>query len=189
MARSARAAGSSSLTWRKILDELERGREPDSPSQHKVAMGLLHGMPMRGDGLLAGWRARVSVFPDVLARSMAKHHLRVFPYWLAARRLARRDARLFELQSLLDGAFHVVGALSAANGLYFTTFQFKRMRAYIAGVTNAPTNLADRLESLFTPPSEAAAGELRRLVSETVDFVEARFPDLDTPKVRSLLSG
>lgn len=171
-----------------LLEGLQQGRAPDSPRQQKVAMGLLHGMAIRDDGLIAGWQARVREFPEALARSMAIHHLEIFPLWLVQRQLAERDADLFEIQSLLDGAFHIVGALSAVNGLYFTTFQFKRMRAHISAMHKAPGRLADRLEALFTAPREQAAGELRKMVAETVDIVESHFADLDTSNIRRQLA-
>jgi hypothetical protein len=172
----------------KHLYGLMRGHDPDSPSQQKIAMGLLHGLPLRDDGLIAGWQARVRDFPEPLARAMVTHHLRVFAYWAAYPQLAHRDATLFDIQSLLDGAFHVMGALSAVNSLYFTTFQFKRMRAHMAGMRSAPPRLADRLESLFTLPRGEAAQELRRLVAETVDIVEVRFSDIDTKDIRRKLA-
>jgi hypothetical protein len=172
----------------KLLKDLRSGRDPDSPSQQKVAMGLLHGMPLRDDGLIAGWHERLREFPEALARSMAQHHLRLFPYWASRRQLAARDAFLFEVQSLLDGSFHILGALSAVNSLYFTTFQLKRMRSHISGMQTAPPELAERLEALFTAPRDVAAGELHRLVAETVDIVAARFPDLDTSGIRRQLA-
>jgi hypothetical protein len=168
----------------KLLKDLRSGRDPDSPRLQKMAMGLLHGLPLRDDGLIARWHERVREFPEPLARSMAKHHLGVFPFWAVSRQLAQRDARLFEVQSLLDGAFHILGALSAVNSLYFTTFQLKRMRSHISGMPKAPPDLADRLEALFTSPPSVAAAELRQLVSETVDIVAARFPDLDTSDIK-----
>jgi hypothetical protein len=171
-----------------LLDGLQQGRDPDSPRQQKVAMGLLHGMALRDDGLIAGWQARVREFPEALARSMAKHHLGVFPLWVAQSQLAQRDADLFEIQSLLDGAFHIIGALSAVNGLYFTTFQFKRMRTHISAMREAPPRLAARLEGLFTTPRDRAAEELRQLVAETVGIVESRFADLDTSHIRRHLA-
>src|SRR5207302_4759260 len=113
--------------------------------------------PLRDeDGVIAGWRERIARLPEPLARTMAEHHLALFPYWRAHRQLAARDARLFELQSLLDGAFRLVGALSAVNGLYFTTFQFKRTRAHVAALAHAPHHLARPLESLFPLDADAA---------------------------------
>jgi hypothetical protein len=171
----------------KSLRDLLQGRAPDSPYLMKPAMGLLHGLTIRDDGLIAAWRERIREMPDALARSMASHHLKVFPYWAAHKQLAKRDARLFEVQSLLDGAFHVVGALSAANGLYFTTFQFKRMRVHIAAMEHKPPQLAERLEALFDSPREVAAAALRQLLTDTVEIVEARFGDLATAGARQSL--
>jgi hypothetical protein len=91
------------------------------------------------------------------------------------------------VQSLLDGAFHVVGALSAANRSYFTSFQFKRMRQHLVGFQVAPPHLAERLESLFVLDRRDAASELRRLVMETVELVEHRLPRVDTRAIRKRL--
>jgi hypothetical protein len=123
----------------------------------------------------------------VLAEAMAAHHLRIFPYWLAREHIAHRDARLWEVQSLVEGALHVVGALSAANRRYFTDFQFKRMRQHVAGFQVAPPDLAERLESLFVLDHSDAAKELRLLVLETVEVVERRLPRVDTAAIRKRL--
>src|SRR5262245_22167838 len=169
------------------VSELLAGREPGSASQQKIAQGLLHGLVLRDDGLIAAWRDRLTRFPDALAEAMAEHHLRIFPYWTEQARMAHRDARLWELQSLLDGAFHVIGALSAANRRYFTSFQFKRMREHVSGFQAAPPRLAERLESLFELEPPAAARELRLLVEETVGVVERRLPLVDTAAIRRSL--
>lgn len=168
--------------------ELLAGREPGSAVHQKVAQGLLDGLVIRDDGLIAGWRARLAEFPDALAEAMAEYHLRIFPYWSLWEHIAHRDARLWEVQSLLDGAFHVVGALSAANRRYFTTFQFKRMRRHILGLEAAPPRLAERIESLFALDRSDAARELRLLVVETVEVVEDRLPQVDTTAIRKSLN-
>jgi hypothetical protein len=115
---------------------------------------------------------------------MATCHLRIFPCWSVWERIASRDARLWEVQSLLDGAFHVVGALSAANRRYFTSFQFKWMRQHLASLEAAPPHLAERLESLFSLDRASAAQELRLLVVETVEVVERELPRVDTMAIR-----
>jgi hypothetical protein len=170
------------------VGELLAGREPGSATHQKVAQGLLGGLVLRDDGLIADWRSRLAAFPDALAEAMAAHHLAIFPYWSLWDHVAHRDAALWEVQSLLDGAFHVVGALSAANRRYFTSFQFKRMRAHLAGIEAAPERLAERLESLFVLDRPAAATELRCLVAETAQIVERRLPGVDTSAIRQSLA-
>jgi hypothetical protein len=168
----------------RYVSELLTGREPDSAAHHKVAHGLLDGLVVRDDGLIAGWRVRLAEFPDALTEAMATCHLRIFPCWSVWERIASRDARLWEVQSLLDGAFHVVGALSAANRRYFTSFQFKWMRQHLASLEAAPPHLAERLESLFSLDRASAAQELRLLVVETVEVVERELPRVDTMAIR-----
>jgi hypothetical protein len=171
----------------RYVSDLLAGREPGSAVHQKVAQGLLDGLALRDGGLIAGWRARLAEFPDALAEAMAAHHLGIFPYWSVWEHIAHRDARLWEVQSLLEGAFHVVGTLSAANRRYFTSFQFKRMRQHLAGLEAAPPGLAERLESLFALERPAAARELRLLVAEAVEVVERRLPRVDTTAIRNSL--
>jgi hypothetical protein len=169
------------------LSDLLAGREAESAVHQKIAQGILDGLAVRDDGLIAAWCARLAEFPDALAEAMAAYHLGLFPYWSAWEHIAHRDARLWEVQSLLDGAFHIVGALSAANRRYFTSFQFKRMRQHLARLDAAPANLAERLESLFELDRPGAAHELRLLVAETVEVVQRRLPSVDTTTIRKRL--
>jgi len=169
------------------VNDLLAGREAESAVHQKIAEGILDGLAVRDDGLIATWRARLAEFPDALAEAMAEYHLRIFPYWSAWEHMAHRDARLWEVQSLLDGALHIVGAVSAANRSYFTSFQFKRMRQHLVGLDAAPANLAERLESLFELDRAAAAHELRTLVAEMVEVVERQLPRVNTTTIRKRL--
>jgi hypothetical protein len=118
---------------------------------------------------------------------MVERHLQIYPYWAVHEQIAARDARLFEVQSLLDGAFNVLAVLLGLNRIYFTNFQFKGMRQHVAAFEAAPSRLAERLESLFKLDRAAAAEELRHLVEETVSLVEERMPGVDTSSMRRWL--
>jgi predicted nucleotidyltransferase len=177
--------GSAVSNVERQLDRVLAGTEPGEPST-KLAMGLLHGLPLHGDELLRRWRERAAAYPDELARRTIEKHLAVFPYWRAVEHMAARDARLWEVQSLLDGAFAVLAVLSGLNRVYFTTFQFKRMRQHVAAFEAAPSRLAERLESLFDLDPARAAEELRTLFDETLALVEARMPEVDAARARAL---
>lgn len=180
-------AGASTMAGvERRLDAVLSAAEPGEPGT-KVVMGLLSGLPLHGAEVIGRWRARAAAYPDALARAMVERHLRVFPYWTVHDHVAARDARLFEVQSLLQSAFDVLGMLSGLNRVYFTSFQFKRMREHVAALHATPARLAERLESLFELDRPAAAAELRRLVEETVALVERRMPDVDTSAARAQL--
>lgn len=171
----------------QAIDRVRSAAEPGEP-RTKVVMGCLRGLALHGPELVARWRERAAAYPDALARAMVEKNLAVFPYWREHEHLTARDARLFQVQSLLDGAFKVIGVLSGLNRVYFTTFQFKRMREHVAAFEAAPPRLPERLEALFELDGRRAAEELRSLVGETVALVEARMPEVDTSAARATLS-
>ena len=145
----------------------------------KVAAGLLEGMALGGERRIESWQSAVRVYSPILRRREIERNIGIFPVWALDEHLAARDAELFRRQVALDGAFRVVAVLSAVNELYFSTFQFKEMRAHIERMRIAPHNLADRLERVASGPLSAAAEELRTLVEETKAIVRRNAPDID----------
>ena len=144
----------------------------------KIAMGLLEGLPLHGEGLVRGWKERAA-YPESLRRRQVEAHLGFFPIWTVDAHLAVRDAEPFRRQMLLDGAFRVLAVLSAINRLYFTTFQFKRTRAHADRMAMKPERLAERLDSIANAAPSAAAEELAALVVETKGIVKSEFPDVE----------
>jgi predicted nucleotidyltransferase len=172
--------------------ELERAlgtEELESPLQ-KVVQGVEEGLPLRGEELIATWRARVADYPDSLRRAMILRHWRFFPLWYTARRLDVRDTYLWRRQVLVDAALDLLAVLGALNRLYVAPrFELKRLRKLTARMDLAPPDLADRLERLFELGSEDAGDELERLVGETQALIEAALPDLELPPLRRPLGG
>lgn len=167
------------VEWR--LDELlGRRAELDSPVQ-KVLAGLLEGLPLHGDDLVERWRARLSAYPEPLRRAMVERYWSFFPLWYYADAIAARDAELWRIDVLIESAFNLLGVLAGLNGLYYSRFELKRMRALIGKMQFAPARLADRLESLFRLEPEVAAAELGRLVEETRALVVSELPDVELP--------
>jgi predicted nucleotidyltransferase len=172
-------------TVTQIEDELEAalGRLEEvigSPNQ-KMLSGLLEGLPLHGDDVVARWRARVASYPDELRVASITHHWSFFPLWYYGDAMALRDSELWRLDMLLEAAFNLLGVLAALNRVYYARFELKRLRALVAKLPLAPPNLADRLEQLFVLPADAAAEALGSLVVETRDLVARELPDLELP--------
>lgn len=177
--------GSTVSSVEERVEAVRSGADPGEPST-KVLLGLLHGVALHGSDRVEALRERAG-YPDALQRAVVERGLAMFPYWLAREQLAARDAMLFEVQSLLDGAFAILSMVSALNRVYFTSFQYKRMHEHVAAMEVAPPDLARRVESLFGPDRDAAAAELRALYGEVVALVEDRLPDVDTTAARRRL--
>jgi hypothetical protein len=73
------------------------------------------------------------------------------------------------------------------NRLYFTTFQFKKMRQFVGQMRVKPPRLADRLEALFEEAPAKAAESLETLVREVVALVEHGMPEIDVSRAKRAL--
>lgn len=150
----------------------------------KAIDGVLHGIAIEGTDIIAEWQRRVSAYPDGLARATVEAHLRFFPIWRFADRLAARDTTLWYYQILVETCQNLVGVLAGLNHLYYAKFQFKRMHAFVGQMAIAPDSLSDRIDRLFACPMNSAVADLERLVGETVSLVEIHMPDIDTTPIR-----
>ena len=130
-----------------------------SPNQ-KMLSGLLEGLPLYGDKLIARWRDRVAAYPDALQRASIEHHWRFFPLWFYGDAMALRDSELWRLDMLLEAVFNLLGVLAALNRVYYARFELKRLR---------------KLEA------KLALDELGRLVLETRELVARELPELELP--------
>ena len=107
------------------------------------------------------WKAKIRDYPDGLARAMVERRLQFFPVWYVQDALDARDATLWHFQIRTETAYNLLGILAGLNRLYFTTFQFKKMRRFVDEMPIKPERLADRLEELFRQ-SPVRRGRLAR---------------------------
>ena len=166
----------------KILEQLD----VTSPLQ-KALSGMLDCIPVYGEELIQEWKRKIANYPDALAQAMVEQHLNFLPIWALQEHLATRDTTLFQHQIRLEAGQNLLGVLAGLNHLYYSTFQFKRMKQFIEKMNIAPENLYVRLENLYHQEPLSAASQLKELVAETVDLVELHMPDIDTSRVRKSL--
>ncbi|WP_019507853.1 hypothetical protein [Pleurocapsa sp. PCC 7319] len=154
----------------------------------KALSGMLDCIPLYGEMLIQEWKRQIANYPDALARAMVDKHLDFFPIWALQEHLATRDTTLFQHQIRLQVGQNILGVLAGLNRLYYSTFQFKRMKQFIEQMNIAPENLYMRLESLYHQEPLSVADQLKELVAETVELVELYMPDIDTSQVRKSLA-
>lgn len=164
------------------IDQVHVDLDVDSPLQ-KAFDGMTHAMALHGADVIQRWKDRLAAYPDPLRKAMVERHLQIPPMWMADERMATRDATVFRHQMLVQAALNLLAMLAGLNRLYFSSFQFKRMRAFGERLTIAPPDFADRLERLFADPHHAGDG-LEALTAETLALVERELPDVDTTRAR-----
>jgi hypothetical protein len=169
--------------WENDIAEVLERWNADTPL-HKAMSGTLECIPVHGAEYVERWKSRIAAYPDGLARAMVQTRLQFFPLWNVQAALERRDAVLWHHQTLTESAYALIGILAGLNRLYFTTFQFKKMRQFIDRMQVKPQRLADRLEGLFTEAPVTAAESIETLVREVVTLVERDMPEVDVSRTK-----
>lgn len=172
--------------WEKDISTILEQHDVKSPMM-KAMSGTLICIPLYGEKLIQQWQAKIANYPDAMAQAMVEQYLKFFPLWGLQKHLAERDVTLFYYQILVESAQNLLGVLSGLNRLYYSTFQFKRMGYFVKQMSIAPTNLTERLESLFCADPHVAASQIEQLVQETLALVETYMPQVDTSSVRRRL--
>ena len=172
--------------WERDITTVLEKLEVTSPAQ-KSFSGMLDCIPVYGEKLIQKWKRQIANYPDELAKAMVEKYLNFFPIWGRRELLATRDTTLFKHQIRLEIGQNILGVLAGLNHLYYSTFQFKRMKQFIEQMNLVPENLYVRLENLYHQKPLSAANQLKELVAETVELVELHMPEIDTSKVRQQL--
>lgn len=170
-------------TLDREIDQVVVRHNPDTPL-HKLAEGLLKAEALLDEPRLRSLQARVAAFPPALGRAMAQHFVARITPWRAITQLLHRDAAVWCRELQVEACYKLIGALAGLNGVYFTTFQFKRMTRFAAKLARAPADLPARIEALLKAEPTEAFDALHRLEGEVVDLLAQRWPDLDLAAVR-----
>jgi hypothetical protein len=115
---------------------------------------------------------------EEMQRALIEKRWSFFPWWYFQDRLRARDTTIWRYDVLVHSVYNIVGILAALDGLYFSTFEFKRASRLLARLEIAPENLPARLYALFEADEPTSTAELEQLVSEIEALVTARFPQL-----------
>ena len=177
-------AHSTVAAWARDMASVLVRLEVDTPIQ-KALGGLLEGSALHDpEGLLADWRERASDYPEALRVAMVEANLAIPATWYIADRLKPRDARLWLREELVESGYRVLGVLAGLNRVYFSRFQFKRLRHFAASLAIAPADLADRLDLLVSAGDDVAVATLEELVVELRALVEHHLPAARLPPLR-----
>jgi len=169
-------------TLEREIDEVVVRHNPDTPL-HKLAEGVLKAEPLLDADRLRALQAKVAAFPPALSRAMAQHFIgRVTP-WRTIAQLLHRDAALWCRELQVKACYKLIGALAGLNGVYFTTFQFKRMTRFAAKLKRAPADLPGRIDALLRAETGAAFDALHALEGEVIELLVDEWPDLDLAPV------
>jgi hypothetical protein len=134
-----------------------------------------------GHELVQQWKERVQDYPDQLAIRFLETYLPHF-HMKQLNLAARRDnpTAFYNILSNIQSSLFLI--LLALNYTYFPTYKW--MYPTLAGLSVGPAQIGPRLRKMFYAPPLEAATQLRRVLAETLTFIEARYPQVDTTFAR-----
>jgi predicted nucleotidyltransferase len=122
-----------------------------------AADAIAHGAPLRTRGALSRWQARLSDYPEELARARIEDAALTWGGFTPAGllTLARAGEQLARLERMLDDATRVLRILYALNRVWLPTT--KRLRQRVEPLPVKPPRLAERIEDALSEPDPRRA--------------------------------
>jgi predicted nucleotidyltransferase len=134
-----------------------------------AADAIAHGVALRTSGSLSRWQARLSDYPEELARARIEHAALTWGGFTPAGLLtiARPGELLSRTERMLDDATRVLRIVYALNRVWQPTH--KRLAARVASLAVKPARLAERIEEAFSESDpRRALLVMTKLQAETV---------------------
>jgi predicted nucleotidyltransferase len=134
-----------------------------------AADAIVHGVALRTSGSLSRWQARLSDYPEELARARIEDAALTWGGFTPAGllTLARPGEKLARTERMFDDASRVLRIVYALNRVWQPTH--KRLEARVAALAVKPDRLAERIEETFSESDpRRALLVMTELQSETV---------------------
>jgi predicted nucleotidyltransferase len=134
-----------------------------------AADAIAHGVALRTSGSLSRWQARLSDYPEELARARIEDAALTWGGFTPAGllTLARPGELLARTERMMDDASRVLRMVYALNRVWQPTH--KRIAARVAPLAVKPARLAERIEEAFSEPDpRRALLVMTELQAETV---------------------
>lgn len=165
------------------LDDLLHRYDTDDHKQILIA-AIQHAVPLSGDEQIAVWQERAALFPDELSHAIISEHMHVPDAWFDAGKIADRDEWLTYYDLVCTMERTLLRVLLGLNRLYLPEPRLKWTENLIADMRIKPHQLAPRLRDVFEHEPRAGVALLQTLWEETLDLVDAHFPNIDTAYAR-----
>ncbi|MBI1928022.1 hypothetical protein HYR99_27740 [Candidatus Poribacteria bacterium] len=142
-----------------------------------------HAIPLSGESLIERWQALVSEFPAEQVQSTVRKILPLFDSWKLWEMLALDDEAPELYQRFAKAEDLILRVVSLINHIPYD-LESKWFAQKIQEMRIKPPDFSSRLREIFRTDVLAAVNQLRGLVLETFDFVDAHLPEVHTMAAR-----
>ena len=148
-----------------------------------TASALQHAVVLYGEAIITHWQHRLTPYPEELALAMVQKHLRFNPFG-GQEMLATRGEIPLLYENHCSIIRRLLSLLCGLNRIYHSGFKWTRY--LVDSMTLKPQQLFGRLEHVFQADCVSGTQELRQLIEETFDLVEAHLPQIDLQPQREI---
>ncbi|MFG6147150.1 DUF4037 domain-containing protein [Halobacillus sp. B23F22_1] len=139
-----------------------------------IAASIHYGIPLYGEEVLDGLKAKVLVYPESLSSNMINAHLDFGPRWKHRHTLLDREDWLM-FYSLLTGTQEkVMGLLFGLNCMYVHHPAYKWQKQSLDLMNIKPDRINERLESVFLSTPAAGLQELEGVIEDIERLIDEK---------------
>jgi hypothetical protein len=170
-------------TAERVLHDVVEACDPDPVKQLAVG-GLLNGIALHGEDLVAGWQERAASYPDGLALAVVQAHAQIEGLWRLDA-FAERDNPVAGYQVLVAAHEDLLHVLLGLNRAYYSGF--KSLPAVVGELRIAPPDLLERLQAAYPLQAGRSKDLTTALVEDVHDLIETHVPEIDVQRLREIL--
>ncbi|MCP3027393.1 DUF4037 domain-containing protein [Halobacillus sp. A5] len=139
-----------------------------------LAASIHYGVPLHGEELLDGLKAKVLVYPEVLSQNMVEAHLDLGEKWNHRYALIEREDWLMLYSLLTETQSKIMGLLFGLNCLYVHHPSYKWQKQSLNLMNIKPDDVNNRLDRVFLSSPDQGVRELESVIEEIKHLIEEK---------------
>lgn len=171
-------------TINKTIDDVLLYHETDLNKQCIVAT-VQDGVALHGETVINQMKEKVKEYPDELRIALVEENIFLGNRWSNRAALLDRKDWLMLYKVIVDVQTKLMSLLFGLNRQYVHHPAFKWQKQTLHSMELTPSNISNRLASIFLNSPEASIRELEVIIEEMYDIIEQELPQIDLSFVRN----
>lgn len=156
------------------------------PINHLVVSGILSSIPLYDAAqLIAGWKNRLSVYPEALGVALVEKNLLLYTKPILQQMGVDREDWIFLTEAKLKTIENLVGIMSGLNKMYHPG-KLKGLAPIVKEMEIQPKNMLQRIMKMLQRHKDIDI--LIQMVYETFDLIDIHMPDVSTTEARKSMN-
>ncbi|WP_082232487.1 DUF4037 domain-containing protein [Halobacillus massiliensis] len=139
-----------------------------------ITASIHYGLPLYGEELLDGLKAKVLIYPEELSDVMCEEYSELGNRWNNSRALLEREDWLMFYTVLSSVQSNLMGILFGLNFMYVHHPEYKWQKQSLEAMNIKPENAEERMDRVFLDSPSVGLQEMESLVDDVLKLVKER---------------